>query len=83
MSDPTSKRQFKVGGVYQLLTRIEGFSERLHVMTYLGGNEWNARPVAGTQQLKPEWIIGAVLIADQSQGIEDSRHYMNRRVAKQ
>lgn len=56
---------------------------REDVMTYMGRAEnpeytsWNARPIAGTQELKLEWIKKAVDLG-KSQGREDQRHRLNR-----
>lgn len=52
-----------VGQKYRIHTRIgQQKYPREHILTYLGaglhGSAWNARPVAGTQEIRDEQIVG-------------------------
>jgi hypothetical protein len=46
---------------------------------HLGGEEWNARPAAGTQTI-PASVITSIRLADGTRGRrEDTRRYLGRR----
>jgi hypothetical protein len=69
---------FIEGHVYLLRTLRDGDRlEREHVLTYLGGDQWNARPYAGTQQIPMSQITAATDLGD-SAGRDDQRHRMNK-----
>lgn len=70
---------FHVGNIYLLHFIIPPQrAKRESVMTYLGDNLWSARPIAGTQEMRPEWITNAIDLG-KAKGRDDSRHYVNRR----
>lgn len=72
--------EMEKGGKYTIISLIPPQRKsRRHLMTYLGSNKWgerqfSARPAAGTQTLKDEWILA---IAKADSGAE---HYVNRTV---
>lgn len=74
----TAGGPFVEGHVYRIRTLRDGDRlEREHVLTYLGGDQWNARPYAGTQQVDVRSITGAEDLGP-SGGRDDQRHRMNK-----
>lgn len=74
--------QFTEGHVYLLRTlRETDRLEREHVLTFLGNDQWNARPYAGTQQIPVSQITAATDLGS-SAGRDDQRHRMNKIIRK-
>jgi hypothetical protein len=48
-------------------------------LTYLGDNDWSARPVAGTLQINPMQIIDWTDLGP-NLGRDDQRHFINRQI---
>lgn len=72
--------KFTKGNLYKLYVIIPPKRlPRESVLTYLGDNQWNARPAAGTQELDPKWIVAAEDLG-RGKGRDDKRHYVNRTV---
>lgn len=80
----------KIGGVelvpgymYRIRTKTSAQKyEREHCLTYLGDNRnktlsFNARPFAGTQELRPDEIVKLEPVRPGA-GRENPAHYMNR-----
>jgi hypothetical protein len=69
---------FELGHIYRLVTLTPPQRKpREHCLTHLGGNDWSARPFAGTQEINPFQIIDWTDLG-RSTGADDSRHFMNR-----
>lgn len=79
--------QLEKGHEYEIVWRIEGVQrrDRKSRMSYLGLNEtlneleFNARPAAGTQVLRPE-NIKSVKDLGPSIGRDDSRRYVGAKI---